>query len=205
MKDKKKIIITVIVLLIIIIAIVLAFKFFKKEENREVTNKTTVMNSIETYGYTLDDRDSDLYKNKFEQLQKLLETEDYDIEEYISLISEMYIIDFFSLANKVSKYDVGGMEFVHSTAYDSLLAKTLDTLYKYVNDNSYGDRIQELPTVNKVEVIRITKDTYSLNNSNVVSYKVDLEWNYEKDLGYQKSGTLTFIQEDFKYAVIAFQ
>lgn len=206
MKKQHKIIIIYIIVLVLIIAfVIVGLKVFKKEEEKPVTNITNITNQIDSYGYTLDDRDSQLMKDKFEELKILLNEEKYNVETYISLISEIFIIDYFTINNKVSKYDVGGLEILHSSAKDSFQAKSLNTLYKYVNDNSYNDRTQSLPVVSSTKIVSITKDTYQMDDKKVPSYKVVIEWNYEADLGYQKEGTLVLVEENNKYGIVSFK
>ncbi|NLC48285.1 MAG: hypothetical protein GX758_02880, partial [Tenericutes bacterium] len=51
------------------------------------------IDSIEFYGYTLNDNDTDLYKEKFKALSKVLNEKTIDYNEYAKLISQMFIID----------------------------------------------------------------------------------------------------------------
>ena len=90
----------------------------KKKEPGEV-QVVQVTNSIDKYGYTLEDRDTELFKKNFEELKELLNQEDYDKEEYLKLISKLFIIDLYTINNKLSRYDVGGLEYVYSGAVTS--------------------------------------------------------------------------------------
>ena len=64
----------------------------QKKEVGEV-QVVQVTNSIDEYGYTLEDRDTELFKTTFEELKELLNQEDYEQEEYLKLISKLFIID----------------------------------------------------------------------------------------------------------------
>ena len=117
MKKKYKVLLSVLVILIVIVSVIFVYsKFFKTNSTNEPVNTIKVTNSIDKYGYTLEDRDTALFKEKFEELKTLLSNEDYDKEEYVKLISQLFIIDLYTIDNKISRYDVGGMEYVYSGA-----------------------------------------------------------------------------------------
>ena len=61
MKKKYKIALILIIILIIIVTLFMTLKFFLKNEPAEPVK---VVDSIENFSYTLDDRDTELMKNK---------------------------------------------------------------------------------------------------------------------------------------------
>lgn len=193
MKRKFKWAVVVCILLIAIGFI--AWKFIGSNSKKKVV-ETKVVDSIEGYSYKLQDNDSKLYKEYFDELKKLLESSNVDEEKYAEIISKMFIIDFFTLDNKVTSDDIGGVEFVHKDALENFKLKAKDTIYKYIESNVYGDRKQDLPTVSKITDIKVENTTVSYNNINdTKAYKVSISFDYEKDLGYTKEKTLIFVHE----------
>lgn len=207
MKKKYKILLIILAVLILILLGLAAFKIFFKspDTSTPITNVAKVTNKIEGYDYTLDDRDLDLFKELFHELKDNLESEKLDEEKYAETIAKMFVVDLYTMDNKVSKYDIGGLEYLSSLAVESFRAKVLDTLYKTLEDNSYKTRTQELPIVNGVEVTKISPSTYKINNENYNAYEISLSWTYNKKLGYDESGKVTLIKEENKWNVISFQ
>ncbi len=207
MKKKKKILIIVIVIIVLIaIGIGSYFLFFKSKSNEEVTvPEVKVMNKIDGYEYTLDDRDTEVFKEKFEELKKLLESESFEEKDYVSLVSELFIIDLYTIDNKISKYDVGGLEYVYEPARDSFKSMAMDSIYKTVINNIDKKREQSLPIVKSSTVNEITPSTYEMpDESRVESYDVDISWDYETSLGYDNEGIITLIKNDNRIDVVAF-
>ena len=113
--------------------------------------------------------------------------------------------DLYTIDNKVSKYDIGGLDYLYPSARDSFRAKVLDTLYKTVEDNSYGSRKQDLPVVKSVEVSDFKETTYEIQKESFLAYQVLLDFTYEKDLGYDNKGSVLLIQKDNKFYVISYE
>lgn len=208
MQKKTKIIIAFIIVVVAIIGGILTYKLIMKktpEEKPPVTNVTTVTNKIENYDYTLDDRDTKLFQEKFEELRKVLESETVDQKAYAQTLSELFIIDLYTIDNKISQYDIGGLEYLYGAARESFRSKVLDSLYKTVEDNSYKTRKQNLPIVETIEVISVTPSTYTIDKEKKTSYEVLLNWTYKEDLGYDKKGIVTLIADENKLSVIAYE
>ena len=121
MKKKYKIALIVILILVLIGVGIFGYFFFfyEKPVEEPPVREVQITNTIEEYGYNLDDRDTALFKEKFEELKTLLNEENYNVEEYISLVSQLFIIDLYTIDNKISRYDVGGLEYVYSGAVSS--------------------------------------------------------------------------------------
>ena len=68
-----------------------------------------------------------------------------------------------------------------------------NTLYKYLEDNSNNFREQELPEVSSVTINSIINNEYIIENQTYEGYKVNLSWDYVKDLGYDKEGEIILI------------
>lgn len=201
-KDKlKKIMLLTLFILLIILALVVYFKFFKKEKKEIKENK--VVNTIKNYDYHLKEEDSNLTSTLFNELDKVLSKEQIDEEEYAKLISQLFVIDFYTLNNKLSNTDIGGIQYVHPDIKDNFILKAENTVYKYVKSNIYGDRTQELPIVTNaivedIKTINYTSKSHEDNNS----YQVKISVEYQKDLKYPTEIELKLIHKDKKLYVI---
>lgn len=172
--------------------------FFKKEVKKDESTNETSITEISGYGITLTDNDTDLYKIEFEKLKTNLESENIDYQEYAKSIAKLYIIDLYTIGNKINKYDVGGLEFIFEGSKDNYVTNVTDTLYKYVEDNSKDKRNQELPVVSSINIESINDTTFKINDENVTynGYKIKVTWEYEKDLGYDKTAEVIIINKD---------
>jgi len=206
-KEKKILIILIIILLVVGVGLGVYFKIFKQEKIEEPPiNEIKVTNTIEEYGYTLEDRDTEYFKEKFEELKELLNEEDFEKEEYIKLVSELFIIDLFTIDNKISRYDVGGLEFVYKDSVESFKTVLQNSIYKTVENNLDGTRTQTLPIVKDVTASEISETTYTMPDESVVDgYRVSLSWSYEKDLGYDEKGVIILIPEEKKIGVVFYK
>lgn len=206
MKKKYKILLTITVILILILGGLFVYtKFFKKTNPNTPVNTIKVTNTIDKYGYTLEDRDTELFKEKFEELKTLLNEDDFDKEEYVKLISELFIIDLYTIDNKLSRYDIGGLEYVYSNAQASLKTVVESSIYKTVENNLDNTRTQSLPEVSDISVDDISEYDYTMPDDTEVSgYRVKLSWTYKTNMGYDTKGTLVLIPDGEKYGVVYF-
>jgi len=201
MKNKLDTIITIsfIILGIVIfsyIGYVVYNDFFKKVE------EDVVIKNLELYGYSLQESDTELYKSEFDNLSNTLNKETIDFEEYAKCISKLYVIDFYSLSNKVSNTDIGGLEFIYPEIKDNFKLKAKDTIYKYIEVNYNGKREQKLPEVSEVNVEEVTESKYKIGEEEFDSYVVKTRWQYVEDLGYQTSAKLTIIKDSSKLYIV---
>lgn len=191
-KLKKKVVILIILIVILVLLIggFLLYKFvFTKEENH-----AKVVSEIPEYGYTLEEDQPKIYKELFKELAKVLKEENVDTEKYASIAGQMLAIDFYNLDNKVSKNDVGGTEFIKDNYIDNFVLEASDTVYKYIEQNLYGKRKQELPIVTSSSVKDIEKGSYTYaNKTDDNAYKVTVNLEYKKDLGYPKEVVVKFL------------
>lgn len=193
-----------IILLFILVGILL-FGFLIYRVNKDFFSKNAnkkQIDSIEYYGYTLTKSDTDVYKSTFKELSKVLNNKPIDNAEYAKLISKLFIIDLYTLDNKLSSTDIGGLEFLHKDLRDNFKENMGATLYKYVESNLDGKRKQELPVVKEVTISDVFETKYTYNKKEYNAYLVTANWIYEKDLGYQTSAKLTVINDnDILYIV----
>ena len=188
----------------VVALIISGYMLFKNSQRQGNTpeNKPESVDTISAYGYALEDRDTKLFKTKYEELKSILTGKDVDYEEYAKVLSELYIIDLYTINNKISKYDVGGSDYVYPDSKENYELKVRDTIYKYVEDNSYGERSQELPEVSDIEVSEIKASDYTLGETKYNGYLVTLSWEYVKDLGYDSSATLSLIKSEDKLYIV---
>ncbi len=208
MKKKYKVLLVIIMLVLIaLIGIYVYFQFFRVvTESEPPMNEVIVTNTIDNYGYNLEDRDTELFKEKFEKLKNLLNTEDFEEEDYVKLVSELFIIDLFTIDNKISRYDIGGVEYMYSTAVESFKSVIDSSIYKAVENNLDNSRTQQLPVVSTIEVTDVSETTYTMPDDSVINgYKVNLSWTYEVNLGYDSKAVLIVVPDGEKMGVIFYK
>lgn len=170
--------------------------FFKEKE------ATKKLISLDLYGYTLKNNDTQLFKDNFKALEKTLNETPIKYDKYAEGISKLFIIDVFSLNNKLSSTDIGGLEFLHKDIKENFKENMGNTLYKNVEMNLDGKRTQSLPEVSSILVSDIKETKYTYNKVEYDGYLVTLNWEYKVDLGYAKSMKLTLIKDNnFLYIV----
>lgn len=201
MKKKYK---TLLIIIVICIILIIGLLVIKKMKN-EVKNNVKVVDSIVDFSYTLDERDTSLMKENYKELKKILKEKDINYEEYSQIIAKLFIIDLFTMDNKINKYDVGSLEYVYPETIDNFKLNIEDTIYKSMEDNTYDKRVQELPIVKSIEVIDTKTSTFKINEEELDSFIVTLNWEYEKDLGYDKEATITLIKENKKVYVVEYK
>lgn len=174
-------------------------KFSSKNQN---ATKVKEISKIDGYDYSLREDATDYYKKLFKKLSKTLKTDDVDMDEYASLVSEMFVCDFFNLNNKSSKNDVGGVQFVYKEYQSDFEKFAMDSIYKSVLNNVYGNRRQKLPIVSKVTVSKGENSSFKYGeNTDSNAYNFTFKIEYTEDDGYQDSGSLILIHSGKKIEV----
>ncbi len=201
-KYKRILIIILIVVLLAIISFVIYKILLNNKTEEEVVN---VVDSISEYGYNLDDRDTELMKSTYEELKNILNSDEIDYELYASALAKLFVIDLFTMDNKINKYDVGSTEYVYPDALENFKLNVEDTLYKHMENNSSGKRKQELPEVSSIEVLSTETGEYTIEENSFDSYIVNLSWQYVSDLGYDNNALITLINLDNKLYVVEYE
>lgn len=192
--------ISLILVVIIVIGVKFTLEFLVKNEKNVVTKKE--LDSLELYGYTLDDYDSDLYKEYFNDLKGTLNSKEVNYEDYAKEIVKLFVSDFYTLDNKLTSSDIGGVEFIPSDMVENFKMHAGDTMYNHVKTNIYGDRVQKLPIVKSVEVTNIENITYTYKDKEYSAYKVSARWEYQEDLGYKNNEIFTLIKDNNKLYIV---
>lgn len=208
MKLKKKVKRLIIVLLLIAV-IVVGFLIYKNYSTKEEVKEVKVINQIEKYGYSLKENKPAKYKEMFNELKEILSEENVDEEKYVSKISEMFVYDFYSLKDKTAKTDIGGVDFVYSGILENFLENAQDTYYKYIENNIYNDRKQNLPVVTDIKIDSVEQKDFTYGEqTDQASYTVKVTWDYTDNDSfntYQKEAELVFIHDDIKLSLVELQ
>jgi len=213
-KINKDVVKTISFILVIVAVIsIVGFLCYKvlgnNTDNKSQETIKKNLNEIEGYGITLDDLDSELYKELFNNLKKNLEGKDIDYKEYAKSIAQMYIVDLYSINTKLNKYDIC-VELIWPTIAENYRTQVLDTLYTYVQDNSRGERDQNLPEVKSIDVDKIIEKKFTYDNGTPKdksddvtfdAYEIELSWTYKIKLGYDTTATVIVIKDNDKLYV----
>ncbi len=197
-------IILVAVLVIAFLAFLYSFyKSFQKKEAPKEEAKVEDKVEKKEFGYELMDNKSDLYKDYFKNLKDELMKDVVNEEEYAKIVAQLFITDFYSLEDKNTSTDIGGLDFIHEDIRDNFVLKAGDTLYKYVDSNVYKDRQQELPKIKQVDIVSATNGVVTVGDvSDPLGYVVVASITYEKDLGYPTQVTLSMVHVEKKLFIV---
>ncbi len=198
--NKKKVFVFII-LPLIIIGVICYFMFFAGDKTTKIV-KPKNTDTIKGYDYTLREDATKYYKSLFKELKNTLESDEIDNDTYAELVAKLFVADFYNLNNKVSKNDVGGVQFVYEDYRDDFTKYATSSMYKSVESNVYGKRTQKLPIVSNVSTVKNENMLFTYGDkTDVEAYNISFEITYKEDLGYQTKGTLTLIHNDKKLEV----
>ena len=192
----------ILLLIVCLIAFLGIMAYDKLNVKKEKSKKIKNIMAIKEYDYVLKENATPYYKKLFKKLDSVLSKDEVDEEEYTNLVCQMFTSDFFNLNNKISKNDVGGVQFVYKNYQTDFNKYAMDSIYKSVESNVYGNRRQNLPIVEEVECSKIKNDTFKYGDSsdeNAIIVNFDIK--YKEDLGYQEEGSLVIIHSDKKLEV----
>lgn len=198
MKKSRKIIISLIVIILIAIIGLIVYKTVFNNSQEEVK----IIKSIKDYDYNLKENETELYKTEFNELDKILSKKNVDYEEYAKSIAKLFIIDFYTLDNKLSKNDIGGTEFIKEDMRDNFIEEARSTFYKYVE--VIDGRTQELPEVSSITDVSVEKAEFKYSDKTIDenAYKVSISWDYVEDLGYEKEASMIIVKQDKKLYIV---
>jgi len=189
----QKALFLVMLIIIVLIGLYAVYTLFINKDKGILKEEQTIK-----YGYKLYDRDNELYKDIFNNLKTTLDSEDVNYEDYAKYITELFVIDFYSLNNKTSKNDVGGIQYIEPTFKENIILNATNTIYKYINVNNKKER----PEVVNIETAKIEEASYKIDNVSYESYIVELNWEYKENLEYEDSGIFTVIKDDNKLYIV---
>ncbi len=193
----KKTFIWIIVLIIIMLIGAIVYKtFWNKGEQKKVEIKDT----ITEYGYTLEDRDSKIFKESFDEIKNILNKEEIDYNKYAIALSKLFIIDLYTLNNKNNKYDIGSVEYVYSDMVENYKENVRNTMYKYIGDKTI--KKEDLPEVKSVTINDVNEVKYKIADKEYDSYNIELSWDYTKESDYDNEGYLIIVKDNDKLFVV---
>lgn len=204
-KKKRRLKATPIIILIFVVALLILLYCVKdiySSLKSSTTEEVKILNEIKEYSYTLEETDSAYVTEMFKKLEKELNQEVIDEENYATIISKMFLADFFTLNSAINKNNVGGEQFVYSKYKKSFLKNAKDTVYRYVENNIYETRKQELPIVSEVEVTKIEQKLYDSDEiTDAKAFYVDATISYKEDMGYQTEANLIIVHSNNKLEI----
>ncbi len=200
-KLKKGPIITIFVFVFIVLLYSM-YDIYSSLKGKNVSQVKTV-EEILSYGYKIDETDSKYVKKEFKELKKVLESDSLDEKKYAELLGKIFLADFYSLDTAVNKNDIGGVQFVLGASQERFANKAKDTIYRYVENNMYHDRKQDLPLVKEVTLVNSEQKLYKKAKINdEKAYYLDYEISYEKDMGYPTKETVVLMHYKGKLSVV---
>ncbi len=206
--------ITKILLCLIIVAILLGGYIVWNNFIKPKSNKAKVVDSIKNkdVDYVVNDSDTKIFKQNFNELKKVLNAKDVDNEKYAEVITKLFVIDFFTLSNKTSKNDVGGVQFVYENYKTDFVEGARNSIYKQVHSNVTDDKSNSsLPTVSKVTIDDIDEISPSSMFENLgftedqVGYMINISWEYKNKDDFQSNATIIVVPDGKKLSVARMQ
>ena len=130
MSKKVKKILIVVLILIALISFFIVYRKLTKKEPKQVVEELKEVDTIQTkeFDYKLYDNKSDLYQELFSKLKEELLKEEVNDEEYAKIIGQLFVADFYSLSDKATSSDVGGLDFVYENIKENFVLKATDTI-----------------------------------------------------------------------------
>lgn len=181
------------IIMLVVIALIAIYAIFVAIPSKK--NKDEGIENINNK-YILYKRDSSLYKENFEKLRTILETSPVDNKKYAETIVKLFVIDFYTLDNKNDNTDIGGLQYVHSNLKDNLVLNASSTMYKYIKTT------KELPKVKSITSVDTKETTYKINDKDYSAYAITINWEYDKDLGYEKQGTFIVVNDNGNLSIV---
>ena len=202
-KKKNKLVLLILSTLVILTIVVIILSLTTKKDNKEPDVKEVKkVDVIDKYGYYLEEDATDYYKSLYKELKDITNKDEVNYEEYAKIVAKLFVTDVFTLDNKVTSSDIGGLQFIYPDFREDFIKINQTGLYSNVLSNIYNDRVQELPIVNEVNIDLIKETIFNYNNKEYKGYLVEVSISYEKDLSYPTTYKLTIIKED-KYLYVA--
>ena len=198
--NKKKLTLIIGATIILLIIILVITYFIKKDNdsnnNEEEITEIKKIDEMDNYDYYLEETATEYYKELYDELKEILNQEEVNMEEYAKIISKLFVTDLFTLDNKITSNDIGGLQFIYTDFKEDFINIAKTSIYSNVESNIYGDRTQELPIVTKVEISDIKNSIFNYQNNEYNSYEILVNIEYQKDLEYPKEYKLTLINND---------
>ena len=200
---KKSKLLKILIVLVLIIGVFAIVLFGSKVLTDKEPNEVKVLKEIKSHGYKLDETETEIYKSEFDELENILSQDEINYEDYAKQVAKLFIIDFYTLDNKLSKNDIGGVEFIKESMRDNFIEEARSTFYKYLEVKS-DKRTQNLPVVSEITEVLVedTEFKYADKTIDENAYKVTISWVYEEDLGYETETKMILVNENNKLYIV---
>ena len=127
---------------------------------------------------------------------------DENLKEYASVIVRNFVADFFTLSNKMSRTDVGGLQFFSEDVVDNFRNFAIDEFYLYLNQyiDIFGH--ESLPTVESTRVLNVGFEPrmIELEGGNDGFNEVDMMFDHEHTLLEEEIRTIV-VDIEWSYAM----
>ena len=165
----------------------------------------------EAYGYALRENATDYQMELFDMLihrhrQFTAEPTEENLLSYAEIISRNFIADFFTLSNKYSRIDVGGIQFIVDETQEEFSRYAMDTMYFGMNQHLQNFNPEHLPTVQTSRIIHSTRsyvyiDALDWTQGTIPTIVVDISWTYASSplpeiQEFQTSARLTIVETE---------
>lgn len=200
---KKSKLLKILIVLVLIVGVFAIVLFGSKVLTDKEPNEVKVLKEIKSHGYKLDETETEIYKSEFDELENILSQDEINYEDYAKQVAKLFIIDFYTLDNKLSKNDIGGVEFIKESMRDNFIEEARSTFYKYLEVKS-DKRTQNLPVVSEITEVLVedTEFKYADKTIDENAYKVTISWVYEEDLGYETETKMILVNENNKLYIV---
>lgn len=144
------------------------------EEEQTVTEEKIEISENSVY---LAPEDPTAYmKTAYDEVSDALSASDEEAEA--EALAKLFVADFFTLSNKTSDTDIGGLNYIPSDAYEDM--EVYARFYFYNNYSSivaeYGE--EQLPTVEDVMVSDVQATQITYGDTTYDGYEVSVEITY---------------------------
>lgn len=208
-KLKKWVKVSILILVLIIIGIIGYIIYSNLSNKKEEKIETVIKEELEldNYKYYINSSASKYEKEVFEELKNILSKEEVNEEEYASSLAKVFICDLFTLNSKNNSSDIPSSQYVYNDYQNTYKTIIKDTIYSNIELNLNGERTQELPEVNNIEITSIDRTKFSLNKQVIDEQAYDIKVNisYVKDLGYPKKYNIILVKNNDLLEVVKAQ
>ena len=203
LKNKKLKILGILLVIIIFLSTgFLYLKIYNESSAKKVTKISTIDN-IKSYNYILNSNASSYYKDLFKELKTILNEEQIKEEEYAKKITQLFISDLFTLSNKITSSDIGGVQYVFADFQEDFVSIAQTGLYSSIKSNVYGDRKQELPEVSEVLILKTEQKNFKYKDKTFEdSYYINVEIKYKKEMGYPTKYQVVLSKNNNKLEIV---
>lgn len=200
---KKSKLLKVLIVLVLIFCVIILVLFGSKLLTDKEPNEVKILKEIKSHGYKLDENETEIYKSEFDKLENILTQDEINYEDYAKQVAKLFIIDFYTLDNKLSKNDIGGVEFIKESMRDNFIEEARSTFYKYLEVKS-DKRVQKLPVVSEIAEVLVEDAEFKYADKTIDenAYKVTISWIYEEDLGYETETKMVLVNENNKLYIV---